>query len=533
MAVLYQKYRPQKFSEIFGQNHIKATLQNEISREKISHAYLFCGPRAVGKTTLARVFAKAVNCENRADKDFEPCNECNTCKSINSFSNLDVIEVDAASNTGVDNVRENIISLSRVKSSNNKYKVFIIDEVHMLSTQAFNALLKTLEEPPANVIFILCTTEIYKVPLTIISRCERFDFRKISVSDMIGKLETITKSEKLDVEREVLELIALKSEGHLRDAESLLSQVIAVSGDKIDVASATLVIPYNNLEENIKLLEYIGKKDVVSAIKSVNDLTVNGISLKNFLNDLVELLRKMILSKLNDSLSTLLGLDLSEKIEIKISELNRQFSLNDLVKITEEFMSVSKELSSALIAQLPLELAIINLCQGAEIKIKNDIVSEIKKEKIVEVEAAEETKEKIEEMEVKEIIVEKIIKTDKNISSSKTIISVSDIESHWSEFITKLKPHNHSLFSVLQSCKVNAVDGQMVCLSFKYKFHKDRLDNPDMKKIVEEVLRDIFQTDLKVQTSVDKDLEINNKSNNKNNEVIDNLLKNFGGQVIN
>ena len=513
MTVLYQKYRPQKFSEIFGQNHIKATLQNEILRQQISHAYLFCGPRAVGKTTLARVFAKAINCQNRKDNEFEPCNECETCKSINNFSNLDVIEIDAASNTGVDNVRENIISLSRVKSSSNNYKVFIIDEVHMLSLSAFNALLKTLEEPPKNVIFILCTTEIYKVPLTIISRCQRFDFKRISVSDMISKLESITKSEGLEVEREVLELVALKSDGHLRDAESLLSQIIAVSGKKIDIASANLVIPYNNLEENIKLLEYISKKDVVSAIKSVNELTTSGISLKNFLNDLIELLRKMILSKLNDSLSTVLGLDLSEKLEIRISELNRNFSLNELIKVAEEFLNASKELSSALIMQMPLELAIINLCEGAEIKIKNEIVNEIKSEK---------NSETIEEKK------EVIRKTSANAK-----ISINDLEARWSEFITKLKPHNHSLFSVLQACKINDVLGEVVCLSFKYKFHKDRLDNPEMKRIVEEVLCDVFQTDLKVQAIVDENLEINNNKNNANNEVIDNLLKTFGGQVIN
>jgi len=529
MTVLYQKYRPQKFSEIFGQNHIKATLQNEILRQQISHAYLFCGPRAVGKTTLARVFSKAVNCQNKKEDEFEPCNECDTCKSINNFSNLDVIEIDAASNTGVDNVRENIISLSRVKSSQNKYKVFIIDEIHMLSLSAFNALLKTLEEPPANVIFILCTTEIYKVPLTIISRCERFDFKRISVSDMISKLETITKSEGLEVEREVLELVALKSDGHLRDAESLLSQIIAVSGKKIDIASANLVIPYNNLEENIKLLEFVSKKDVSSAIKSINEISTNGINLKNFLNDLVELLRKMILSKVNDSLSTVLGLDLSEKLEIRISELNRNFSITDLVKITEEFLEVSRNLSFALIPQLPLELAIINICET----IENDITSSFKatpvnkKEETTIIEEAKNNNTVVKEEKNK-------VKEEKKSMSSSDSVLLSDLESRWAEFITKLKPHNHSLSFILQSCKINGVAGKKVCLSFKYKFHKDRLESPDMKKIVEEVLLDVFGTTLGVEATVDENLEINNNNkNNANNEVIDNLLKTFGGQVIN
>jgi DNA polymerase III subunit gamma/tau len=514
MAVLYQKYRPQKFSEIFGQNHIKTTLQNEIISDKVSHAYLFCGPRAVGKTTLARVLAKAVNCQDRKEKDFEPCNKCNSCLSISNFSNLDIIEIDAASNTGVDNVRENIISLSRVKSSNNKYKVFIIDEIHMLSLSAFNALLKTLEEPPANVIFILCTTEIYKVPLTIISRCERFDFKRISVNDMMAKLEVIAKNEKLDIDRDVLELISLKADGHLRDAESLLSQIIAISGKKIDLASANLVIPYNNLEENIKLLESLGRKDTATAIKSVNELLGSGINLKNFLNDLVELLRKMILNKVNDSLSSGLGLDLSEKLEIKINDLNKNFSLTDLIKITEEFLSASKEISFALIPSLPLELAIINICHfgGNFEEIINKKPNETSPEK--------EKKEEISQ-------IKKTIQGSVN-----AVVSQEEVEKNWLEFVTKLKPHNHSLSFIMQSCKINEVNGNKVCLAFKYKFHKDRLDSPEIKKIVEEVLQDVYKTNLGVEAIVDERIEINNNKNN-NNELIDGLLKTFGGKVIN
>lgn len=542
MSALYQKYRPQRFSEIFGQNHIKLSLQNGILRQQISHAYLFCGPRAVGKTTLARVFAKAINCQNRSEKDFEPCNACPICESINNFSNLDIIEIDAASNTGVDNVRENIISLSRIKSSNNKYKVFIIDEVHMLSLSAFNALLKTLEEPPKNVVFILCTTEVYKVPLTIISRCQRFDFKRIGVNDMVKKLEHIIKNEKLEVDREVLDLIALKSDGHLRDAESLLSQIIAISDRKIDLASANLIIPYNDLEENIKILEAISKKDLSTAIKIINEISRNNINLKNFLNDLIELLRKMILSKVNASLPSALGLDLGEKLEIKINNLNQAFSLSDLVMMSEEFLEASKKLNTALIVQLPIELALISIYSKLDSTTKTFIKETGEKDREQETitntkkEEKQENLNKAEEdaLSKKEIEDFKKNQINKEVSINKDeVLSLQDIKSGWTEFVNKLKPHNHSLSFILQSCKISGLQDQKISLSFKYRFHKDRLDSPEMKKVVEDVLREVFCHDLKVETEVDENLELNNKKDKSQNQIIDNLLKTFGGQVIN
>lgn len=516
MAVLYQKYRPQNFSEIVGQNNIKTTLQNEILHNKVSHAYLFCGPRAVGKTTLARVLAKAINCQNRPNDSFEPCNECDSCLSISNFSNLDVIEIDAASNTGVDNVRDNIIALSRVKSSNNNFKVFIIDEVHMLSLSAFNALLKTLEEPPKNVIFILCTTEIYKVPATIISRCERFDFKRISVNDMVTKLDYIIKNEELKVDREVLELIALKSDGHLRDAESLLSQIIAVSGDKINLDSANLIIPYNNIDESINFLEALSRKDAPLAIKMINDISGSGVNLKNFLNDLIELLRKMILNKVSDSLSSSLGLDLNEKLEIKINNVNKNFSLESLVSITEELMLALKELPNSFIPQMPIELAIINISHTDS----SNIMSSFEPIKNI----SSPTIKGASNIEKKDNV------SKKNISG----INLDEIESRWPEFLNKLKPLNHSLSFVLQSCNIDGVNGKKICLSFKYKFHKDRLDSPEIKKIIEGVLRDVYKTDLSIEALVDENIKAKKDNNNKNGgEVIDNLLKTFGGQIIN
>jgi len=231
--VLYRKYRPQKFSEFVGQEHIVKTLTNAISSGLISHAYLFYGPRGSGKTTIARLFAKAVNCQNRKGGDFEPCNQCFSCKEISEGRAVDLIEIDAASHRGIDEIRD-LREGIKFAPTRLKYKVFIIDEAHQLTKEAANALLKTLEEPPSHAIFILATTEIHKMIPTIISRCQRFDFRKLTVPEILKKLEIICQKEKIKIEKVALELIAQNAQGSMRDAESLLDQV-STSFDKKEI----------------------------------------------------------------------------------------------------------------------------------------------------------------------------------------------------------------------------------------------------------------------------------------------------------
>ena len=526
MATLYRKYRPQNFEEIVGQNHIKLTLEQEIKSQRTAHSYLFCGPRAVGKTTLARVLAKALNCQTRRSEQSEPCNNCVACQDITAGRALDVIEIDAASHTGVDNVRENIIANARVSPVSLKYKVFIIDEVHMLSGPAFNALLKIMEEPPSFVIFILCTTEIHKVPSTIISRCQRFDFKKISITDIVKKLSYIIKQENIKVDKAILENIARQSGGHMRDAESLLGQIVAlVDGGqgkdlRITQEEAELIIPKNDLAEVLNLISLLTKKDAANGLRLVNKLVDDGFDLKVFTLNLIEILRQMILVKINPKLIVSFGLDLGENLEAKLIEANSGLQVNQLLHYIETFIKAEPQLKDSFILQLPLELAIVSLC--AETVSGPAVMSIIRPSA-----AAEPTK------------------PVSSIASG--VISQEQLTARWPEFLNRVKQNNHSLSFILKSCLLSGVDGQAVCLTFRHKFHQERINETEIKKLVEQALRDIYGLNLSVKALLDEtavieqsnDVEVDNNEKNSNNaeeiehsQAIDNVLKNFGGKII-
>lgn len=355
---LYRKYRPLVFKDVVGQEHIKQTLQNEIAGASTVHAYLFSGPRAVGKTTTARIFARAINCAKRKDGESEPCNSCEQCESIIQGRALDMMEIDAASHTGVDNVRDNIIAAARVANSTLKYKVFVIDEVHMLSTSAFNALLKLMEEPPAHVVFILATTELHKVPATIISRCQRFDFKKIASVDMEKRLKKIVKMEKKEVDEEVLDDIIRLSEGCQRDAESLLGQILSLDETKIDRHTADVVLPHSNRELVRIIAECISKKDTPSAIGVVNRAIDEGVDIFTFFNDCIEYFRKALLLK--SGAGDALEVTRHESDEI-LKNIER-FDVERVIKIIEYFSSGQRELRYASLPQLPLEVAVVRSC---------------------------------------------------------------------------------------------------------------------------------------------------------------------------
>ena len=363
--VLYRKYRPKKFSEVIGQKHVVQILQNEIRQDKLAHAYLFAGPRGIGKTTIARILAKTINCEKiQTNSSFrekaEPCNVCSICQEIDSGRSFDLIEIDAASNRGINEIRE-LRERVRFPPTRSKYKVFIIDEVHMLTPEAFNALLKTLEEPPVYVVFILATTEIYKVPETIVSRCQSFNFGKVDSLEIIKRLKEIVKKEGIEVDDGVIQNIVYRSEGCVRDAESLLSQILSFDGKKITLAQAELVLPSTQINYILKLLENLVKNDTRAAIELVGELSENGVDLQQFIKDLIEVLRKILLLQVGlDAKEALIEFD--DRTKERLQKLAKLIEIKNLVRIIENFIWAQENLDYAEIPQLPIELAIIKIC---------------------------------------------------------------------------------------------------------------------------------------------------------------------------
>lgn len=359
-VVLYRKYRPKAFDQIIGQEHIVKTLENSINSESVSHAYLFSGPRGSGKTTMARIFAKAINCESK-NKD-KPCNKCNSCVEINTGNSMDLIEIDAASHTGVEDVRELIdgLKFGPVKS---KYKIFIIDECHQLSKAASNALLKTLEEPPAHAMFLLATTEAHKMIPTIISRCQRFDFKRLHVPEIIKKLEFIAKQEKITFEPSALSLIALNARGSFRDAESLLDKCISFSGKDGTVTTQEIkeLLGVVEVSQISHFVDFLLAKQTKEALVFLNSLVEAGVDLQEFTKTLVFYLRQALLLKINPELLAGESSGLSKE---EIATMNGQvekLTEKDLQTWLQLFIDAENSMKYAIILQLPLELVVIEI----------------------------------------------------------------------------------------------------------------------------------------------------------------------------
>lgn len=355
---LYRKWRPDEFEEVKGQEHVVTTLKNQITHDRIGHAYLFCGTRGTGKTTVAKLFAKAVNCEHPRE-DGSPCNECAACKAISAGNSLNVIEIDAASNNGVDNIRE-IRDEVQYSPTEGKYKVYIIDEVHMLSIGAFNALLKTLEEPPSYVIFILATTEAHKIPITILSRCQRYDFRRISLDTIYSRLTDLLNREGVEAEEKAVRYVAKAADGSMRDALSLLDECIAFYlGQKLTYDKVLEVLGAVDVDIFNQLMCYVAANDTMQALKIVDDVIWQGRELSQFVVDFTWYMRNLLLLKSSDHTDDQLDIS-SENLE-SMKKVAKQVDIEALMRYIRVFSEMSNQIRYATQKRVTLELAVIKL----------------------------------------------------------------------------------------------------------------------------------------------------------------------------
>ncbi len=441
-VVIARRWRPQQFDEVIGQEHVSRTLANAIANNRIAHAYIFSGPRGVGKTTTARILAKAVNCEKGPTPT--PCNECASCKAITQGNSLDVVEIDGASNRGIDEIR-NLREKIRFAPAMGKYRVYIIDEVHMLTKEAFNALLKTLEEPPEHVIFIFATTEIHRVPATILSRCQRFDFRRIAVRTIMEHLQHICETDKIDIEEEALLQIAKKADGSMRDAESILDQIISYAGTKISFEDVVQALGVIHQDFYFELTEQIKKGAIKDIILLANNIFETGHDLNEFLLGFEEHLRNILVIKSTGSTKLI---DTSENYLERYKQLADEFSENDLVAYLQVVGETINAVKSSQQPQLKFELGLVKLAKMPKTAQLDDLLQRIEL--------------------LKKKATDNVVSSHQTVQEPEPQVPVFDldfIKKHWKALIEKIGTNRASLAGILAQAKIESFDGKTLTLT--------------------------------------------------------------------
>jgi DNA polymerase-3 subunit gamma/tau len=484
--VFYRKWRPQTLSEVLGQEPVTQTLRHAVESGKIAHAYLFCGPRGTGKTSMARILAKAVNCPEQ--RGGEPCNACPLCRSIAEGRALDVIEIDAASNRGIDEIRS-LRERANYAPSLARYKVYIIDEVHMLTEAACNALLKTLEEPPGHVIFVLATTEAHKVIATIVSRCQRFNFRRLGQPDIMNKLTLICEKEGVHIEPDSLRLIARAATGSLRDAENILQQMIAYYGDEIELDRVQAELGISRDWRVRQLAQHVVATDVAAGLRVINSLDSDGVDLRQFNLGLVEYLRGLLLvkSRCEEAVDTT-GEDL-----VEMRNLAASTTLDYLLRAVKSFSSI--DFRSANYSALPLELALLD-CALSPYAGQEQLTTT----QPLDVAAGTETTESPEEIEAPTAVDPARVGAE--AADGEIAPDFDRLRSRWKEFIRALRGEGSSgnLDAFLRSaCDPVALEDDILVLGFYYSFHKEKIEDAKYRHLVERKLKEVFGRPYKIR----------------------------------
>ena len=530
---LYRVYRPKNFSDVIGQEHIVRTLKNQIENNNVGHAYLFCGTRGTGKTSTAKIFSRAVNCTNLHND--EPCNECENCREILEDKNMDVVEIDAASNNSVDDIRElrENVKYSPAKA---KYKVYIIDEVHMLSQGAFNALLKTLEEPPSYVIFILATTEPHKIPATILSRCQRFDFKRVTVKDISSRMRYICEKEGIEADEKALNLIARNSQGALRDALSILDQCISFEGNKISYNDVIELLGSVNIEQLFDLAESIIKEDTRKSLQILNDFIIWGKDVRNLVNDLIDHFRNLMVCKISNDLDEIISLP-EETIDL-LKQQAETIDTNNLIRIlnilseTQDGMKISSnprvlmEVTMMKIAQPMFDEskeALIKRIENLEQKIEsgNIKVNHISTNQTVDNfnENNQQNNNTVEKQENENIEYENLKGDD-----------IKLVEKSWKKILQKMKEDkNQVIRALLQDVDSFNISEDTLYIIFtdNYSFAKSRLDSPATIQYVEKVIREVLNRSFSVKIALKSQLANLNteiKKEDKGEQILKNIV---------
>jgi len=495
---MYRKWRPQTFDEVSGQEHVLQTLRNAIASGRIAHAYLFSGPRGTGKTTMARLLAKAVNCTN-PDLSQRPDNTCAICTAIADGRMLDLVELDAASNRGIDEIRD-LRDKINFAPGQSRYKVYIIDEVHMLTEPAFNALLKTLEEPPAHAIFVLATTDPQKVPATIVSRCQPFGFRRLTLGEISSRLQHLVDEEGLTAEAGALTLIARQATGSMRDAVSLLDQ-LAAGGADITLERAQAALGAGSLRWVSDVLDALGHVDAAGGLDAINHAIDSGADARQFARQIVEQLRAVMLIKLGEGRL----IDLSNEQRSQFEAQAARLELDRLTRAIKLFNQAASDLRGGWQPQLPLELALIESLQQTAMAIAVAATTPIVRQAaqpVAKPQPVVEQPQPSSAAPVQSVTPAPALPPEPTHVMGATF-SLEEVQSHWPEVMREIKTRHVPTEALLKSCHLLGVEGETLILSWTTDTLKSKFESGKGQRLVEDVLSEMLDQKVLVRSLVD------------------------------